>query len=272
MDHKENCCIFDTSQYTGIPDAEPCPQSIDVPGIIKSLDALYSQGRESEAQSFLEEKLSEARSIGDWRGELSMLSELLGQYRRSMSEEKGLRTANEALELIRLHRMGQTVSGATVMLNAATTMKCFGKAAESIPVFCHVSRVYSDRLDPSDYRFPGLYNNMALSYADVGDIPSAERFFKLALKLISALPDSGNDMAVSYCNMAEMYARLDLEDERINDCMEKAWACLNEPGLPRDGYHAFTISKCAPSFDYFGFFLYARELKERAEKIYAGTR
>jgi len=190
---------------------------------------------------------------------------------RSMDEEKGLTAIGDALALIRAHRMGSTLSGATVMLNAATTLKCFGRAAESIPIFCHVSRVYSDKLDPSDYRFPGLYNNMALSYADVGDVKSAQRYFSLALKLIAALPDSFNDMAVTYCNMAEMYGRLDLEDARIESCMEKAWDCLNEPGLPRDGYHAFTISKCAPSFDYFGYFLYAKELKERAEKIYAGT-
>jgi tetratricopeptide (TPR) repeat protein len=157
------------------------------------------------------------------------------------------------------------------MLNAATTMKCFGRAKESIPLFSHVSRVYSNSLAPADYRFPGLYNNMALSYADVGDIPAAERYFKLALKLIAALPKAHNDMAVTYCNMAEMYAKADLEDERIYDCMEKAWDCLNDSALPRDGYHAFTISKCAPSFDYFGYFLYAKELKERAESIYAGT-
>ena len=41
--------------------------------------------------------------------------------------------------------------------------------------------------------------------------------------------------------------------------------------LPRDGYHAFTISKCAPAFDHLGYFLYAKELKERAAKIYAGA-
>ena len=173
MDHIEPCCIFDASQYTGHPDTEPCEKTIDVPQIIKDLDALYAQGRENEAQGFLEAQLHEARAIGDWRGKLSMLSELLGQYRRSMDEAKGIGTVNEALELIRAHRMAETLSGATVMLNAATTMKCFGRARESIPLFCHVSRIYSSKLDPADYRFPGLYNNMALSYADSGAIASA---------------------------------------------------------------------------------------------------
>ena len=49
--------------------------------------------------------------------------------------------------------------------------------------------------------------------------------------------------------------------------MEAAWENLNTPALPRDGYHAFTISKCFPSFDHFGYFLWAKELKERAERI-----
>lgn len=271
MDHIENCCIFDTSQYTGRPDSRPCEQNIDVPGIIARLDAFYAEGREGEAQRFLEAMLDEARKIGDWRGELSMLSELLGQYRRSMNEAKGLRCVEDAIALVREHSMSQTVSGATVMLNAATTMKCFGRAKDSLPIFSHVARVYASKLDPGDWRFAGLYNNMALSHADVGELEAAERCFRLSLNIMSACPNPGNDMAVTYCNMAEMFAKSDLEDERIYECMEKAWDCLSEPELPHDGYHAFTISKCAPTFDYFGYFLYSKELKERAEKIYAGT-
>ena len=271
MDHNEFCCIFDASQYTGTPDGHPCPRVVDVPAAIRALDALYAEGREAEAEDFLEAKLRDAHAGGDWRAELSMLSELLGQYRRSMSEEKGLRTVNEALSLIREHRMGQTVSAATVMLNAATTLKCFHHAAESIPIFTHVASVYADNLDPSDYRFAGLYNNMALSYDEAGDMESAERFFKLALKIIGQTEQPGNDSAVTWCNLAEMYARRDPEDPRVETCMEKAWECLNDPALPHDGYHAFTISKCAPTFDYFGYFLYAKKLRERTEKIYAGS-
>ena len=112
---------------------------------------------------------------------------------------------------------------------------------------------------------------MALSYDEAGDLASAERFFKLALKIIEKTEQPGNDSAVTWCNMAEMYARRDPEDPRIETCMEKAWECLSDPALPHDGYHAFTISKCAPCFDYFGYFLYAKQLRERTAKIYAGS-
>ena len=244
---------------------------LSVPLLIQKVDELCGEGREQEVRDLLEKSLADARSHSDWRSELTVLSELLGQYRRTGEKDKGLRTVSEALELTRVHHMGRTVSGATVLLNAATTLKAFGHAKESIPIFTHVARVYADNLDPSDYRFAGLYNNMALSYDDVGDTASAERFFKEALRVIEKTEQPENDSAVTWCNLAEMYGRRDLEDERIGDCLEKAWECLNAPGLKRDGYHAFTLSKCAPTFDYFGYFLYANELRKRSEEIYAGT-
>ena len=267
----EPVCCFDAREYTGVPDTRPCPRALDVPEVIKELDALYENGRDSQAERFLEAQREKASLAGDWRGELSMLSELMGQYCRSKNKEKGLKSVEDGLRLIREHNLGQTLSGATVMLNAATTMKCFGQTEVSIPVFSHVCRVYAQNLDPMDYRFAGLYNNMALSCADAGRYEEAERYYQLAMKIMSKLPAGENEIAVTLCNLAELYDRQDHEDMRIGQCMERAWEVLNTPGLPRDGYHAFNIAKCAPSFDYFGYFLWAKELKERAEKIYGGT-
>ena len=269
MDHNEFCCIFDTTQYTGTPDAEPCPQALDVPRLIERFDALCNQGREQDARDLLEQALQTAKQGGDWRAELSVTNELLGQYRRTQEKDKALDAVNHALEIIRVHHLGRTVSGATILLNAATTLKAFGHAAESIPIAPQVQ--IWDAHNQWHIGSGGLYNNMALSYDDIDDVKSAERFFMLALKTIEQTDHPENDSAVTWCNLAEMYGKRDLEDERVGDCLEMAWECLNAPGLPRDGYHAFTISKCAPTFDYYGYFLYAKELRERAEKIYAGT-
>jgi len=262
------CCCFDASRFTGEPDTAPCPQIMDVKAVIAVLDAMYEKGQENNAEEFLEEKLGEAQIMGDWRAEMTMLSELLGQYRRSSSRDKGIETVRAVIELIRAHNMGYTVSAATVMLNAATTLKCFGLSAESLPIFSHVARVYSAHLDPTDYRFAGLYNNMALSHGDIGDTESAQRYFTLALNTLKVLPNTGNDIAVTYCNMAELYGKNDSEDPRVEKYLDMAWEVLNDPTLPRDGYHAFTVSKCAPTFRYYGFFIYAKELEERVKRVY----
>ncbi len=271
MDHIDPICPFDASAYTGVPDSEPTCARLDVPALIRQLDGLYNGGREAEAGAFLYRQRARAAELGDWRTELSLLSELLGYHRRDKDEERALAAIRDALDMIRAHRLGGTVSGATVMLNAATTLKCFGRARESLPYFEHAARVYAEHLDPTDYRYAGLYNNMALSYEDLGEYPRAEQYFSLALRTISRCEAPDNEMAVTFCNLAELYDRQDPEDARIGECMEKAWEHLNAPGLPRDGYHAFTLSKCIPSFDYFGFFLYAKELRERMAAIHERT-
>lgn len=264
-------CCFDPSEYTGLPDTEPCPHPLDVPEIIRGLDALYARGLEKEAQSYLERALKDAREAGDWRAELSLTSELLGQYRRSMDREKGLAAVESALALVREHRLGRTVSGATVLLNAATTLGCFGEHAEALPIFRHVSRVYGEHLDPRDYRFAGLFNNMAQSHAALGEFAQAEALFLSAVKIMEGLENGENEIAVTLCSLAELYDAADPEDGRIAPCLERAWDCLGKPGLKRDGYYAFMASKCVPVFDRLGFFLYAAELKERIGEIHAGT-
>ena len=99
-EYSEPCCCFDASQYTGTPDTSQIEHPLNVPEIIKGLDELNNSGRESEAVTYLERWLDEARTREDWRAELSLLNELLGQYRRSGDAEKGLRTVNEVLMLL----------------------------------------------------------------------------------------------------------------------------------------------------------------------------
>ncbi|MBO5556814.1 MAG: tetratricopeptide repeat protein [Oscillospiraceae bacterium] len=267
MDYPDPICCFDSTAYTGIPDAEPTGQRMNVPAMIRQLDQLIHAGRAGKAQNFLEKKRQEAVNLGDWRAELTILSEMMGQYRFGSKRQEGLDAVRDGLELVRLHHLGRTVSGATVLLNAATTMKHFGLARESLPVFQHVSRVYADNLDPTDYRFAGLYNNMALSYAELGDQEGAERCYRLALNVLAAGERQDNDMAVTLCSLAELYDSRDPLDERVGQCMEQAWEHLNGPELPHDGYHALTIRKCLPCFDRLGYFVYVKELKERLASI-----
>lgn len=264
---KGACCLGRGIPFP-TPDAAPTPAVIPVPELVHTLDEILERGDLEAALSHLEHWRSEARRLGDWRGELSLQSELMGLHRRTGNEFAAMRAVREGLSLVDAHGLGGTVSGATVMLNAATTLKAFGRASESLPIFNAVCRVYSENLDPGDYRFAGLYNNMALSYADVGDFTAAEANFLRAMDIIQCCPHAENELAVTCCNLAELYERKNPEDGRIGVMLERAWEFLNVAGLPLDGYHAFTISKCAPTFDHFGYTTYEAALRKRAEEIY----
>ena len=262
-DYMDSCCCFDASEYQKAPDHSPCDHAVPVPQIIERLDGLFQKGMEEEAGEFLRDWRTRAHGMGDWRGELSLLSELMGYYRRTAESDAGLDACSRGMDIIKDHGLANTVSGATVLLNAATTMKAFGKAKESLPIFEHVCRVYQNNLAPDDYRYGGLYNNMALSYDDVGNYEKAEICFMQAMKTIKTCVQPEYELAVTCCNLAHMYDHQNPEDPRINEYMEQAWEYLNSKNIPRDGYYRFTVSKCLDAFRYFGFFLYVKELEGR---------
>ena len=56
--------------------------------------------------------------------------------------------------------------------------------------------------------------------------------------------------------------------EEIDILLDKAQKVLNENYSETDGNYAFVCEKCAPTFGYYGRFLYENELKERARVIY----
>lgn len=252
MSFNEAACCFDASMYTGTPDTVPCAQSLDTKSIIAGLDKLLFSGDDAAAGEYLDRWCQRAQEVGDWRTELTLQSELMGFHRRTSDKNAAMAAVERGLELIREHRLGSTVSGATIFLNAATTLKAYGMAERSIPMFVQTCRVYSQTLDPLDYRFGGLYNNMALSYADIGEYDTAEGYYKKALGVIVHCDTPQNELAVTYCNLAELYERMGREAD-IAKALNLALDNLRSPALPHDGYYDFTVSKCLPTFEHFGY-------------------
>ena len=234
------CCCFDASMYTGTPDSTPCAVNLDIKTIIAGLDKLLYASDLTEAEKYLDRWCSRAAEVGDWRAELTLQSELMGFHRRTNDEKSALAAVNRGLEIIKEHRLGSTVSGATIILNAATTLKAYGMAEQSIPMFVQAYRVYS------------LYNNMALSYADIGEYDTAEGYYKKALGVIAHCDTPENELAVTYCNLAELYERMGREAD-IAKALKLAQDNLHSPTLPHDGYYDFTVSKCLPTFEHFGY-------------------
>ena len=66
----------------------------------------------------------------------------------------------------------------------------------------------------------------------------------------------------------ELEHGLEKGEQKISQYLDTAAALLDDPSLPRDGYYAFVCEKCAPTFDYYGYFLVADDLNERARTIY----
>ncbi len=270
FDYEEPRCLLCGGEDFYNPQNNRPLGRVPISRIIEKADSLFDKNEYEEAGRLLEYWLSEARSLHDKGGELSLLSELVGYYRKQNDREKGLAALSRALVLNDELAQSDMASGATVFVNCATAYKAFGMADKAIPLYERAKAVYEKVLTTADIRYGGLYNNMALALVDLGRTNEAERAYFSALDIMKKVENGEAEQAITYVNLAHMYDDCGRE-EQIKECMEKAYCLLMSENLTHDGYYAFVLDKCAPSFSYFGRDDIYKEMQKEIDRIYAGT-
>lgn len=239
--------------------------------IIEECDRLFNAEQTFELGEHLRKWRAEAQTIGDREGELGILSELMGHYRMQGDRERGLAAVRDGFALLGKLGIGGSVSAGTILINGATALQAFGEIDEALNYYKEAFRCYGAHLDPNDWRFAGLLNNMAAAYAAKHDVKYAEAYYRKALDVLKAC---GNlmDAAVTHVNLAQMYAaEAGPDDPRIAAELDLAVACFDDPEAVHDGYYAHTCRKCASAFGPLGFPEVEEELNWRADEYYAGN-
>lgn len=266
-DYKEPACALcgGAEFYNPSPDA-PIGR-IPVDRIIDRLDGFLNKNAMDDAEKHLSYWLGEATALKDKRGELSILSEMMGLYRKTGDKTKGLEAVDRGISLVSELGLSDSVSGATVLLNAATTKKAFGQSKDALPLYARVEKIYDNYLKNTDPRKAGLYNNRALAYVDLNRFSDAENDYIKAIETLVSDDSGENEIAITYVNLAHLYEAAG-EKEKIKDSLINAKKYINSPKIIRNGYHAYVCSKCAPSFGYFGDAEFCAELEKRAKELY----
>ena len=261
-DYEEPLCLLNM---------HPEVSSIPIGRILEKLDSYLNKNDYAAAQRHLSYWVSEADACGDMRGKLTVLNELIGLYRKTDKETECLAAAAGALSLAEALNMQQSVTYATTLINAATGYKAFGKAEEALPLYRKAQFIYESSLNSDDGRLGGLYNNMALTLAELKNYREAEDLYKKAIEVMKKQKNGELEVAVTRLNIADLIAAehgLENCAKEIEAQLLEAERLLNTQGLPRDGYYAFVCEKCAPVFGYYGYFLTEWELNRRAGEIY----
>ena len=250
---------------------QDAPTPIPQRRIREKLDEYMSRRGYAGAERHLNYWLAEARQNGDLRGEFFLRNEMMGHYRKAGNRDQAILNANEGVNLIEKLGFENTLSAGTAYVNAATVYDAFGMPQRSIELFEKARTIYEGSLPETDGRLGGLYNNMGLAYMALKRFGEAYAAFLKALDVMAKVENGALEQAITYLNLAnavELEHGLEKGEQKIGQYLDRAAALLDEPTVPRDGYYAFVCEKCAPTFDYYGYFLVADDLNERAKSIY----
>ena len=248
----------------------PIPQQ----RVIEKMDEYMSRRDYAGAERHLLYWLEEARSGGDRRGELMVLGELVGHYRKTGERDKAMESVRAALDLVDRLDYGETISAGTTFVNVATMLSAFGDHEQAMALFERARPIYESSAATRPELLGGLYNNMALACASMGRYDEADALYDRAMDAMAKAQNGALEQAITCLNRANLVeARDGLEagEGAIFGLMEQASVLLHRPELPHDGYYAFVCEKCAPTFDYYGWFAEAEALNREAERIYAGS-
>ena len=266
-DYTDPVCPFCTDDYQKNPPVRKIPTA----RILEKADAFFGRNDYQGAERLFLYWLEEARLGKDLRGEFQIRNELMGLYRKLGRRSEALENATRALELIPEAELEGTVGAGTCYVNAATVRKAFGMAKEALPLYEKAQSIYEKYLKPDDPMLAGLSNNMALALVDLNRYAEARRQYEKALSIVSVTDGCEVQAAATYLNLANLTeAEQGLSDgaDEIERLLSAARSFLDKPGIPHDGNYAFYCEKCAPTFDYYGHFAYAKELEARAGRIY----
>ena len=270
-DYAEPRCLLCGEPYGAEPAVKPVPQK----RIIQKMDEYMARRDYAGAERHLLYWLEEAKLGRDERGELMLRNELAGHYRKTGEGDKAIENAEAALALLDKLDFQGTVSAGTTYVNAATVFNAFGDNERSMALFRKAREAYEadDRTDKA--LLGGLYNNMGLTCAALGHYEEAFEWFDKAMAAMGEVPGGALEQAITCLNIAdalEGMKGMEAAEEEINGWLERALELLSSGAFPEDGYCAFVLEKCIPTFSYFGWFLAEKELRERAETIYSSLK
>ena len=267
-DYKEPSCVLCGGKEFYNPEKNAPKGRIPVMRVIEKVNGYFDKNDFVSAGELLEYWEKEAIDLGDESGELSILSELIGFYRKTNKKENAEKVSIKAETLINKLGLIGTVSAATVYLNIATAKKAFGDPETALSFYKKTLEIYNEKLDKNDTRFAGLYNNFALALVDLKRYEDAEKYYKNAIAIMKKSENGQPDCAISYVNLAHLYYDKGENKDKIDDCLFNAYNLLNDEKVLQNGYLAYVLEKCAPSFAFFGFNLIEKEFNEKSKELY----
>lgn len=208
--------------------------------VLAQLDELFAQHKVDQVENFLLGRIDEAAGEGDTASLITLLNEIIGHYRETGESDKSIAACRQVLILMDEAGLKGSVAYATTLLNVANACRAAGLLRESMTYYQEVRQIYERELEPADFRYASLYNNMSLLFQEMGDFESACDCLERALLIASRYEGARIEVAITYTNLAASQLKLGRYQEAI-DNLQKAFSIF-EMDEDKDYHYSGALS------------------------------
>ena len=159
---------------------------MDSQTFFETLDDLFAKNQIKEAGEYLEQSLLSVREAKDISLELSVLNEMMGYYRSTNQKEKGLKSVEEGLTLIRENGLMEHPAVATMWINMGTTLCHFNRVDEA-EICYQNAEIFLKDIPTGALTMASLYNNTSAVFVKTKRFKEARDRYKKALDTLDTI-------------------------------------------------------------------------------------
>lgn len=220
---------------------------MNVDKFYETLDSYFAGQKIDKVDPFLVSSLEQAKEEEDYGAYICICNEMIGFYRSISAFEKAYTAAEDVLLLMEELQMEHTEHFATTLLNAATAYRAAGDYAAALRFYKQALQIYDGMLQPQDYRYAGLYNNMSILLEKMDENEEAIAYADKALSIIETLEGGEMETATTLTNLALLYFKVSQEG-KAKELLERALSLFEQSGENTDAHYSGALAGIAEAW------------------------
>lgn len=228
----------------------------------QNLDQYYAAGDVDQMERFLLETEAQYRKNTAGAAEIgiAVYNELGSLYRGISRYDASISSFQHARQLVEKEIGADSVQYATVLNNMAGTCRLMGHFDDALQLFHMAEQIYARAGEEQSYAYASVLNNMSLVYRELEDLQPAIDYLEKALTIIWAMPNTQQEIAITYNNLAAMYRQAG-NTAKAMQCVDLAMQYFDQCCEQENVHYAAGLNSLAG-------LLYAERDDERALELY----
>ncbi|WP_271783022.1 CHAT domain-containing protein [Aquimarina algiphila] len=152
-----------------------------------------------------------------WKRYVQSLNKIAKNHYSLRDFDQAIDFSNQSINICNEKLEKESLEEAKALINIGKVLRRKNKYYEALDIYKKALLITKKRVDTSDLKLASLYNNIGVSYDQLGLVDDAQYYYSLSLNINQNLYDEEkeNDLSTVYLNQAILYSRNGLYKKAI---------------------------------------------------------